>query len=211
MNQPLILEACVENMPECAHAKLFGAHQLEVCSHMDQDGLTPDTTFIKEIKREIGLPLKVMIRCRGGNFEYSRQEMDEMIESIHAFKAIGVAGFVFGALVRDDSDHIRLDLEAIRTVCEEAYPIPVTIHKAIDLCTDIPHEVKLLKSVPNAKFILSSGGKNTAIEGARMLKMMKKIGAPELKIIAAGKVTNSNLKEVISLTSLSHFHGRKIV
>jgi CutC family len=42
-----------------------------------------------------------MIRPRVGDFLYSNEEMDVMLEDIEIFKGIGVAGAVFGVL---DSD-----------------------------------------------------------------------------------------------------------
>ena len=44
---------------------------------------------------------KVMIRPRVGDFVYSDEEIDVMLEDIGLFKAIGIAGVVFGVLNPD--------------------------------------------------------------------------------------------------------------
>jgi len=53
-----------------------------------------------------------MIRPRIGDFVYSADEVDVMLEDIRAFKDIGnVRGFVIGALTRNgriDSDSVKL-------------------------------------------------------------------------------------------------------
>ena len=39
-----------------------------------------------------------MIRPRTGDFVYSDEELDVMLEDIGLFKSVGIAGVVFGAL-----------------------------------------------------------------------------------------------------------------
>jgi copper homeostasis protein len=206
-----ILEACVETMAECRNALENGADQLEVCSRLDLDGLTPDMEVVRLIIEEIKLPVKVMIRCRGGNFIYSEAEIDEMVHSVASFKPLGVHGFVFGALSEGKKNTNTIDMSAIYKICREAAPYPVTVHKAIDLCDNMLKEVIKLKSVSNVHYILSSGGQPTAELGANMLYSMQKLAQPEIEIIAAGKINKANRKSLEQKTKLRYYHGRQIV
>lgn len=206
-----ILEACVETIAECIHALNQGADQLEVCGHMDLDGLTPDAAFVQQIIEEIKLPVKVMIRCRGGNFVYSQEEIEEMVASIKRFKAFSIHGFVFGALSVGSKNNITIDMSAMYRICREAAPFPVTMHKAIDSCHNITDEVAKLKSVSNIRFILSSGGQATASAGSEMLVKMQAVALPEIEIVAAGKITQGNLPDLFQKTHLRYYHGRSIV
>jgi len=52
-----------------------------------------------------------MIRPRVGDFFYSQEELDVMLEDIELFKSVGIAGVVFGALNPDgtvDVPHTRM-------------------------------------------------------------------------------------------------------
>jgi copper homeostasis protein len=42
-----------------------------------------------------------MVRPRTGDFLYSEEELDVMLEDIGLFKSLGIAGVVFGVLNRD--------------------------------------------------------------------------------------------------------------
>ena len=44
---------------------------------------------------------KAMIRPRAGDFFYSQEELDVMLEDIGLFKSVGIAGVVLGALNPD--------------------------------------------------------------------------------------------------------------
>ena len=69
-----------------------------------------------------------MIRARGGNFIYSKYEIEIMKEDIKIFKELGVKGIVLGCLTHDN----KIDLELTKELVDLAYPMEVTFHKAID-------------------------------------------------------------------------------
>ena len=205
----IIIESCIETLEEILHAQENGADQLEVCSNLELGGLTPDIQIYQKWSKKIKIPCKIMIRNKSEDFYYSKSDINKMCKDIEAFKKLKVDGFVFGALKKSTINKKELDLDVIRTLTDVAFPTPITIHKAIDECTDIIGEVIKLKEFLPYGFILSSGGQKTALEGASLLRDMNMI-SKNIKIIAAGKVTKANLPDIINLTGLSYFHGRKI-
>lgn len=206
-----ILEACVESVGDAIEAWKRGVHQLEICSCLSQDGLTPDESILNDIVSKVKLPCKVMIRCRAGNFEYSNEEINTMIAQIQKLKSYRIDGFVFGAIIKNENNHNVLDINAIYQICKASFPFYVTIHKAIDHCYDILTEVETLKNISNVRFILSSGGAVDADTGAEMLYRMQKVAGANIDIIAAGKITIDNIDQIIAKTGLNIYHGRKIV
>ena len=207
----MLIEVCAETPEECMNAEINGAHRIELCSSLDVDGLTPDFEVLKEVLGVVNIPVKVMIRCRAGDFNYTSDELDEMKLTVEKIKQLDIAGIVFGALLYSDDKH-RLDVKAIKQICAAADPLPVTVHKCIDWCEDINTEIYRLSDISGVNSILSSGGKATAAEGIDMLKEMKDIcDQLEFELIAAGKITSANLQILKESTTLNSFHGRKIV
>ncbi len=207
----MIIEACIETAEEAKIAEKLGANQLEICSDLDKDGLTPSISLVVEIVKNVRIPSKIMIRARAGNFFYNQNELNQMLDDIQKIKTYKVGGFVFGALAQDEARKVTLDMTAIYQICKAAFPYPVTIHKAIDLCDDLLGEVIRLKNISNVKFILTSGGASDAISGANMLVKMQNIAGNSIDIIAAGKITKDNMATLMEATQLKYYHGRKIV
>ena len=147
-----------------------------------------------------------MIRARGGNFVYSKEEIEIMKEDIKAFKDLGVKGVVFGFLTSDN----KIDLELTKELVDLAYPMEVTFHKAID---EIVNPLDYIDDLVNIgiKRILTSGGKATALEGKDLINEIIKKSNGRLKIVVAGKVTKENLNELSNLICANEFHGKLIV
>jgi copper homeostasis protein len=211
MEEKWVFEACIETLDQAVVAHREGAQQAEICSHLDLDGLTPEIDLVEEIIKTIGLGAKVMIRSRGGDFQYTQDEVNEMIRSILRFKVLRVAGFVFGATKIDTDNKTVLDMATLYQMCKAAHPYPVTIHKAIDVCSDIVAETEKLLAIANVDFILSSGGKPTAVEGISTLAAMQKSTGSTIKVIAAGKVTQSTIPIIHRQTGITYFHGKRIM
>jgi copper homeostasis protein len=102
-------------------------------------------------------------------------------------------------------------VENTRLLAKYAQPLPVTFHKAIDELENPVDGVRILKEIDGIKRILTSGGKTTAKEGAKILRKMQEEAGQNLIILVAGKVTNENVEEIQQLTGAKEFHGRRIV
>ena len=165
----LTLEACVETLEEAIQAEKNGAHRLELCSRLDLDGLTPDMELTKQVLAAVYIPVKVMIRPRAGDFNYTMPELMQIREEIMAFKKLPLEGVVLGML--DNKN--QLNLPHIAVLANMAYPLGVTIHKAIDLCKDPVAEIEKLETLFGVTSVLTSGGAQTALEGAKVIKQMQ--------------------------------------
>ena len=203
----IVKEACVERLDEAILAEKNGAHRIELCSRLDLDGLTPYRNMIKDVINSVKIPVKVMIRPRGGNFVYHDQELGVMKDDILYCKRVNVSGIVFGVLKEDKT----VDLIATRLLSDIATGLEITFHKAIDEVRSIFTELDRLKSIQAATNVLTSGGADSAIKGSDTLKAMINRYKGQLTIIAAGNITEQNIIKVHDLTGAQEYHGRKIV
>ncbi len=203
----MIKEACVESFEEAKLAEERGANRIELCSDLANDGLTPSVQLMKETCQELEIPVMVMARPRAGNFVHSDAEVEQMKAAIDAAKKAGAAGVVFGLLTTDN----QIDEKNTRILAEYAQPLPVTFHKAIDELEDPVEGVRILKTIPGIKRILTSGGKPTALEGSETIQKMIEIAGDKIIILVAGKVINSNVEQISKLTGAVELHGRRIV
>ncbi len=180
---------------------------MELCSHLEVDGLTPTTELVKEVLEAVSIPVKVMIRPRQGNFIYTDKELLKMTGAIYAMKDLGVYGVVLGIL----NKYKMVDSINTASLAEIAKPLNVTFHKAIDYTGDIMENVKVLNDITSVDAILTSGGKATAMHGKSTINELQESFGHRLEIIAAGKITSAELEmHKINLKTTS-LHGRKIV
>lgn len=203
----MIKEACVESLEEALEAELRGANRIELCSDLANDGLTPSVELMNKACSGLKIPVMVMVRPRAGNFVFSVDEIEQTKIAIDHAKKAGAAGIVLGLLTKDK----QIDEKNTRILAEYAQPLPVTFHKAIDELDDPVEGVRVLKTIPNIKRILTSGGKATALEGLETIRKMMKEAGDQISILVAGKVIDSNVDEISRLTGATELHGRKIV
>ena len=202
----MIKEACVESFEKALEAQSNGANRIELCENLAVGGTTPSYGTVKICLEKLNIPIFPMIRARGGNFVYSKDEIEIMKEDIKIFKELGVKGVVLGCLTSDN----KIDLELTKELVDLAYPMEVTFHKAID---EILNPLDYIDDLVNIgiKRILTAGGEATALEGKDLINEMIKKSNGRLKIVVAGKVTKGNLNGLSNLISADEFHGKLIV
>ena len=197
----------MENVDQAIRAQELGADRIELCDRLDLDGITPSDETIDRVLESVQIPVKVMIRPRGGDFVYNSREIEMMIEKIRYCKDKKVPGVVFGALDGKGG----LDLGSISLLAKEAAPMEVTIHKAIDLTIDPVEAVRELRSLDNIDSILTSGKAPTADEGKEVIKAMIEAAEDRLEIIVAGRVKHNNLEDLHKKIHAREYHGRNIM
>ena len=203
----IFIECCVESLSEALIAEKRGADQLELCSDLANDGLTPDTALTEKTLETVSIPLKVMIRHRKGDFFYDKSDISIIKNQINSMKLIGIKHIVFGSLTHLN----RINLEQIKMISELAYPMNITYHKAIDLSENFFEDAELLLQFKNVKSLLTSGQSPTAEKGYLILKRLLADFGKNIKIISAGNITDKNLNKIHNMIRGRYYHGRKIL
>ena len=203
----IIREACVGSVEQAMIAEKRKADRVELCSRLDLDGLTPDRNIIERTTNLLSIPVKVMIRPKSENFIYSKQDILKMESEIDFCKKIGVSEVVFGML----NENSEVDIELTSAIAKKAAPMDITFHKAIDDVNDIKRGLERLSNVKEVTSILTSGGKDSALNGQDMIKDIIRQFSSRFKIIAAGGITDENLNLVHSCIDSTEYHGKRIV
>lgn len=196
----LQMEICIDSLESARNAVEGGASRLEVCSALSEGGLTPSPGLIQQIRSFTTIPLYAMVRVRCGDFVYSPEEINAMLHDVKVLKEHRVDGFVFGALTPD----CEIDVVACEKILSAAHPSPVTFHRAFDLTTDPVRSMELLADLGFQR-ILTSGQKNTALEGLELIKTLV-LKARELAIMPGAGITKDNIREIIK-SGAKEFHA----
>lgn len=203
----IIREACVETLTQCLNAEKNGADRLELCGDLAVGGITPAQDILESVLAQVRIPVKVMVRPRGGNFVHSPVEIEQIKQDIKMCHRLGVREIVCGFLTQSG----EIDRELTAEIAALAAPLRITFHKAIDETPDIFAAVKTLKTITGVTSILSSGGVKTAAAGAETLRRMQEHCGDKIQLIAAGKVTQQNLTGLHARIGTQEYHGRLIV
>ena len=203
----IIKEACVETLDEALSAHSKGADRIELCSDLALDGLTPSKNLFLKVLNHISIPIKIMIRPRGGNFVYGNEEIKRMIEQIKFFKDFNIDGLVFGVL----DINRKIDIDKLKLLVNAAEGLDITFHKAIDQVSILFDELEVLKNFSQISSILTSGCSDSALKGKDTIIKIIDNYSKYFNIIVAGKITNHNFLEIHRLVGANEYHGRKIV
>ena len=81
-----LLEVCVDSLASARAAKQGGADRLEFCSALAVGGLTPYADLLRQIKAELDLPVRCLMRPRAGDFLYTRDELELLCRQIETLR-----------------------------------------------------------------------------------------------------------------------------
>ncbi len=196
-----ILEACVNSAVSAVAARNGGADRIELCENMMEGGCTPSAGTIKFARKELQIPIMVMIRPRGADFLYSHDEFQIMKNDICAARDLGADGVVFGILNPDGS----IDLKRMGELVEMARPMQVTCHRAFDMTADPFKALDDLRDLGIDR-ILTSGQSDSALLGAALIRELINYAEKRIIIMPGHGIKEHNLSEAINLTGASEFH-----
>lgn len=141
----MIKEVCVENFTNVPLMIERGADRIELNNDLSVGGTTPSFGVIKktvEYAHKHDVPVIVMIRPRGGNFVYSEDELETMINDIQICSLLGVDGVTFGCLTREK----HFDKRAMNRLLSVAHAgtLEVVMHMAFDELTNAEQKKPLI-------------------------------------------------------------------
>ncbi|MBO6159393.1 MAG: copper homeostasis protein CutC [Firmicutes bacterium] len=207
-----ILECCADSALSALAAERGGADRLELCQDLLIGGTTPPLSLYHQVRKQIRLPIHVLLRPRFGDFLYNDYELSQLEEDVRTFIEEGADGIVIGALTADGD----LDMAALARLIDAAYSahpathsanqkIHITLHRAFDVCRDPFLALSQAKAL-GIQTILTSGQKKTALEGLSLLKELQEKAGSELTIMAGSGIDDAAIRQIASETSIRTFH-----
>lgn len=176
-----ILEAAVDSLASARAAIRGGADRLELCSALAVGGLTPYGDLLQQIREESDIPIRCLIRPRGGDFLYTREEIRMLAAQIGNLRRLGADGFVIGCLTAGGD----LDKKAMEPLLKAAEGAGLTLHRCIDVSRD-PCRTYLDAGTLGIDTVLTSGAAASSLLGmetiGQLLRLREETQGPEVLI-----------------------------
>lgn len=181
------LEICANSYQSAINAQKASADRVELCSELSIGGITPSYGFLKEISKEISIPVHVLIRPRSGDFCYSNDEFEIMKSNIKLCKELGFNGIVSGVLNADNS----IDIQRTKELITLSKPLSFTFHRSFDCVSKPEKNLEILIDL-GVHRLLTSGLQIKAENGMELLKKLKKIAQNKLIILPGSGINSKN-------------------
>lgn len=198
----LLLEIAANSVESALAAQAGGADRVELCANPGEGGTTPSYGTIAVARERLRIPLHVLVRARSGDFVYSEAELDAMRRDIETCVRLGCDGIVIGAL--DAAGHV--DMAACRALIEAAGGLDVTFHRAFDVVADRAAAMEAVIGLGCSR-ILTSGGADSALDGAAVIAADIERAAGRIALIAGAGLTPGNIAEVARLAGVRELHA----
>ena len=195
------LEICAYSLESVILAEAAGADRVELCAGRLEGGTTPSFAAIQQALQYKNIQVFPILRPRGGDFCYSKDEFNEMLIDLESMKQQGVPGLVTGVLLPNG----RLDLERMRQLKEAAGNMEFCVHRAIDMSFNHFETLKELIDLGVTR-VLSSGAANTALEGIEVLKQLVVQAENRIQLMAGSGVSAAQIPEFWK-AGIRHFHA----
>ncbi|HZQ08503.1 MAG TPA: copper homeostasis protein CutC [Anaerolineae bacterium] len=197
----ILLEVCVESAESAIAAQAGGAGRVELCDNLLEGGTTPSVGTIELARTHLTIAMNVIIRPRGGDFNYSDLEFEIMQRDIQIARERGADGVVIGILKPNGT----IDKPRTRRLVELARPMSVTFHKAFDVTRD-PFEALETLIELGIDRVLTSGQEASVIEGLDVVKELVQRAGNRIIIMPGGNITARNIQTVLAATGAREFH-----
>ncbi len=199
-----MLEVCCGSFEDALHAHIGGAHRIELNSALHLGGLTPTVACLRLVKKHTSFPVICMVRMRDAGFCYSDRQYEQMVEEAKVLLENGADGLAFGFLLADASIDEKRTKEFVTLV--HRYNKEAVFHRAFDCSTNPQKSMETLLSLQVDR-LLTSGMKNTAMEGKDCIKMLQQEYGDKIEILPGSGIRTTNAKELVAYTGVSQVHS----
>lgn len=196
------LEVCVDSLASIKAAVGGGADRIELCSALELGGLSPSIGLLKLSKANFPeLTVCAMVRPRAGDFCYSHEEFETMLEEIALLKAHHCDAIVTGVLLPNGC----IDIERMHQLMAAAAPMAVVFHRAIDVAKDPIDGLEQLVAKGLMR-VLTSGRALKVTEGLSEVKALIDHFGDRLQVMVGSGVSTANIATIVKESGCRHVH-----
>ena len=200
------VEICCGSYEDCMAAQNNGADRVELNSALFLGGLTPSAATVRKVMADCHIPVVCMVRPRAAGFCYDMNEKEIMFEDAKLMLDIGCRGIAFGFLNEDRS----IDRYSTERMIDLIHSYPdrreAVFHRALDCVENVDETMKILIEL-GCDRVLTSGGKNTALEGIERIQYLQKMYGGSIQILAGSGIHSDNAIELIHRTNVQQVHS----
>ncbi len=194
-------EVCVEGLPGALAAAEGGAHRIELCAGLVEGGTTPSLGALGLALERVDVDIVVLVRPRGGDFLYSRDELDSILMDVGTARGAGAFGVATGVLTPDGS----VDVAAMEEIMDAAGTMSVTFHRAFDMVKDPWESLEILKDL-GVDRVLTSGQRRSVPEGLDFIREAVNRADGKISIMPGGGLDRGNIQAVVGATGVTEVH-----
>jgi copper homeostasis protein len=200
-----LLEIACFSLHSAQLAAESGVNRIEFCAGLEVGGTTPLREDVERLIQQTTIPIRIMIRPRGGDFVYDEAEFEQMKSDIISFQDMPIDGFVFGILNND----LTIDTARNAELVALAGTKTCTFHRAFDVVTDLNKGLEQLIEL-GFSTVLTSGGAPDATRGIENLAKLVRQSSGRIELLVGGGVRSTNLADLIQQTQAQAYHSSGI-
>ena len=197
-----LLEIAAASIASALAAQEGGADRIELCANLREGGTTPSHGTLAEARKQLRIPIHVLVRPRGGDFLHNEAEAAAMIGDIEDCVRSGADGVVIGALDADGN----VDVALCRRLVAAAGKLDVTFHRAFDAARDPAAALEDIIALGCAR-VLTSGAAASAPQGVEAIARHVHQANGRIAIMAGGGVSADNVRELVTRTGVTECHS----
>jgi copper homeostasis protein len=213
----ITLEVCIENGTRINELIAKNTDRVELNDNMAVGGTTVSYGVAENVIprcHEAGITVMSMVRPRGGNFVYDKEEFSAMQRDTEILTTLGADGIVFGCLTAAG----KLDKEKNCALINAAGAggIEAVFHMAFDHITSNEQLDALHWLADNGvKRILTHGSADQSIPIEQNYRRLREYVAAAaehgIEVLPGGGITSANFREVCKALGVKQAHGSRIL
>ena len=200
----MIVEICVESYEEALIAEKAGCDRIELNSFLGAGGLTPYKGVVDLCVKNLSIPIVCMIRNRAAGFNYTDNEYKEILNELEYFLSLDIEGIVFGFLTENANIDRNRTKEFVNLIHKNNKL--AIFSRAFDNCADPIKGIEDLIDL-GVDRVLTSGQKNSAIEGSNLIKILVENYSSKIDILAGSGLTSYNIQDFAKNTGVKSVHS----